>query len=60
MNAGIVNAGMNGCLRDGVCDVVYVGGGIINFKLFGGFGDRQTDKLTDISGCRVAFATEKQ
>ena len=36
---------------------------MIDFKLFGGFGngqtDRQTDGRTDIGGCRVAFATEK-
>ena len=39
---------------------------MIDFKLFGGFGnwqtdgrmDGQTDELTDIGGCRVAFATE--
>ena len=28
-------------------------------KLFGGFGDRQTDGRTDIGGCRVAFMTYK-
>ena len=36
---------------------------MIDFKLFGGFGDGQTDGQTDgrtdIGGCRVAFATEK-
>ena len=36
---------------------------MIDFKLFGGFGFRQTDgqtvEQTDIGGCRVAFATEK-
>ena len=40
---------------------------MIDFKLFGGFGDGQTDgqtdertnERTDIGGCRVAFATEK-
>ena len=36
---------------------------MIDFMLFGGFGDRQTDQLMDkqtaIGGCRVAFATEK-
>ena len=44
---------------------------MIDFKLFGGFGFRQTDRRTDgqtdertnertdIGGCRVAFATEK-
>ena len=26
---------------------------------FGGFDNRQTDRLTDICDCRVAFATEK-
>ena len=35
---------------------------MIDFKLFGGFGDGQTDGQTDgrtdIGGCRVAFATE--
>ena len=35
---------------------------MIDFKLFGGFGngltDRLTDERTDIGGCRVAFATE--
>ena len=30
-----------------------------DFKLFGGFGDRLTDRRADIDGgCRVAFATE--
>ena len=36
---------------------------MIDFKLFGGFSnwqtDGRTDELTDIGGCRVAFATEK-
>ena len=35
---------------------------MIDFKLFGGFAFRQTDrrtnKQTDFWGCRVAFATE--
>ena len=34
------------------------GGGMIDFKLFGGFALGLTDKLTDINDCRVAFATE--
>ena len=29
-----------------------------DFKLLRGFGCRQTDRLTDIGECRVAFATE--
>ena len=40
-------------------------GGIIDFKLFGGFGDSQIDRPNHrhtighcIGGCRVAFATE--
>ena len=33
---------------------------MIDFKLMGGFGDRRTDGRTDIGGCRVAFATEKE
>ena len=41
---------------DVVCDVVW--GGMIDLKLFGGFGNGQTDRQTDICGCRVAFATE--
>ena len=55
-----------------VCDVVFddVGDGvcveIIDFKLFGGFGDERTDgrtngrtnERTDICTSRVAFATE--
>ena len=36
--------------------------GMIDYKLFWGFGNGQTDRLmderTDIGGCRVAFATE--
>ena len=32
---------------------------MIDFKLFGGFGIRQTDRQTDIGGCRVTFMTEK-
>ena len=35
---------------------------MIDFMLFWGFGDgqtdRQTNERTDIGGCRVAFATE--
>ena len=31
---------------------------MIDFQLFGGFGDGRTDRRTDIGGCRVAFATE--
>ena len=38
-------------------------GEMYDFKLFEGFGfrqtDRQTDKRKDIGGCRVTFATEK-
>ena len=29
-----------------------------DFKLLRGFGYRQTDRLTDICECKVAFATE--
>ena len=29
-----------------------------DFKLFRGFGDRRTNRRTDICDCRVAFATE--
>ena len=29
-----------------------------DFKLLRGFASRQTDRLTDICECRVAFATE--
>ena len=34
------------------------GGGMIDFKLFGGFALGLTDKVTDINDCRVAFETE--
>ena len=30
-----------------------------DFKLLRGFGNGQTNKRTDIGGCRVAFTTEK-
>ena len=29
-----------------------------DFKLFRGFGDRRTNRRTDIGDCRVAFETE--
>ena len=46
--------------------LVCVMGWMIDFKLFGGFGfrrtdgqtDKQTNKWTDIGGCRVTFMTE--
>ena len=44
-----------------VCDGVEgccMYGGMIDFMLFGGFGNGLTDERTDIGGCRVAFATE--
>ena len=41
---------------DVVCDVVW--GEMNDLELFGGFDFTQTDRQTDIGGCRVAFATE--
>ena len=32
---------------------------MIDFKLFGGFGNGQTNGRTDICSCRVAVMTEK-
>ena len=31
-----------------------------DFKMLRGFGDRLTDKRTDVCDCRVAFATENK
>ena len=33
---------------------------MIDFGLFGVFGDRQTIKQTDIGDCRATFTTENQ